>query len=159
MTQARFRVLFDKFIKFLSEREYGPIVPRQCEVTNVNVVRLQELGSTFSAVEMAFNVTPNKPNLALLGFEHTTIQTQFLIKGSNESDKPIGRLHSSLAPARAQGDDQLAWRYELTARSTPLNALTDVYEFFGSARSAINSAFMAGTTEWAHKRWGMIDGN
>ena len=153
MTLARFLKLFEQFSQFIAGQDLGFILIRQCEITNVNIVPVSDLGSSISNVGKAFRL----PEIALpddlIQFESITIQTQSRI--IDREGRPIGRLHSVIVPVKKIDDDELAIKYELTARGAPTAPdINGVVEFFTVARSAINASFLATTTDWAQSHWG-----
>ena len=155
-TKQRFDEMFDRFHAYCESRELGPIVVRQCELTNVNIVPLEDLGGSFTGASEAFRMPAVGQLDKSLEPETVTLQQRFIIR--DEVGKPAGRLHLSLYPVKQQEDSSsLALRFELTARSVPDIGSNGVESFFTLARSAINAAFVANTTEWAHSFWGMED--
>ena len=156
-TLCRYRELLHKFSEFVESRGWGPPVVRQCEVTNVNIVEVKQFGSSFAEAHNAFRLPELTALMKGMRQENSTILTQFSIIDEDGNGRPVGRLHTNLAPARSEESGELAWRFELTARSVPLSQQIDVDSFFAIARSAINSAFIASTTQFAHKIWERTD--
>lgn len=153
-TLSRYQELLQTFSEFIADRGLSPLVIRQCEVTNVNIVPVSQFGSTFADSDKVFQTHQLTALVDELELEHTTISTQFCIRVKSEVGEPVGRLYTSINPVQS-GSGELAWRFELTARSVPLKDEAATNSFFAVARSAINSAFMASTTPVAHKTWGL----
>lgn len=155
-TKQRFDELFSRFQSYCDGRGLGPIIVRQCELTNVNIVPLSDVGGSFAGAAEAFRIPAVGQLDDALEPETVTLQQRFILR--DEAGKPAGRLHLALYPVRQQEDNSsLAFRFELTARSAPDVGSEGVESFFSLARSAINAAFVANTTEWAHGFWGMKD--
>ena len=156
VTVARFRELFATFKTFVADRGLGEIIVRQCEIVNVNVVPVTDFGKSFSDAGRAFVVPAAEMQLDFLPVESYIVNTQHLML---DGGRPIGRLYSVLAPVLRTGDDQHAYRLELTARGAPIENVGDgVSDFFDRARTALNAAFLAATTKWAHEFWGVKNG-
>lgn len=156
-TLRRYRELLNKFSDFVESRGWGALIVRQCEVTNVNIVQRKQFGQSFAEAHKAFRMPELAPLINGLEQEHSTILTQFSIMDQESHGRPVGRLHTNLAPTRNEDSGEPAWRFDLTARSIPLSSQGEVDSFFALARSAINSAFIASTTQLAHEIWERTD--
>jgi uncharacterized protein (TIGR04255 family) len=156
ITIGRFRELFDQFGAFVAEQGLGPIRLLQCELTNVNIVPVEEFGSAYSDASAAFNLPEFDVPTEILRTETYISNVQYLIY---DQDEPIGRLHAVLQPVIKSVDQSPAYRLELTARSGRGSGdVADALVFFDFARSAINSAFIALTTAPMREKWGLQNG-
>jgi hypothetical protein len=148
--------LFDVFSRFVQERSLGPINVVQCEIVNVNIVPVEQFGRSFADAGAVFRGAVASEPIDFIAVESYVLNTQHLIL---DGDDPLGRLFSSLKPVIRVEDGQHAYRYELTARGAPIGpGLDGSLRFFEVARNAINSTFLAATTDTAHSMWGKSDG-
>jgi hypothetical protein len=156
-TVARFFGLYEKFLAFCEERGFGEPTVRQCEITNVNIVSDTAVGGVVRASEY-FTQIPAATGPAFLQTETLGYSLQQLIL--DDAGKPAGRLYQVFSPALRTDTMEQAYRLEFTARGAPLGAGKDGVEtFFSLARSAINGAFLAATTQRAQSQWGYSDGD
>lgn len=153
-TMARFCELFEIFKAFVDERKLGPLNLVQCELVNVNIVPVAEFGNSFADAGKVFKV-PEPEGIDFLPPESYITNTQHQIIGA---EGLVGRLYVVLSPVIRVDDDQQAYRFELTARGAPGAGEKGIAQFFDIARSALNGAFVASTTAWAHQQWGLKDG-
>lgn len=155
-TVQRFVELFRKFEEYLTTRGLGPIMPNQCEITNVNVVPVAEFGRTYADAPTAIILPSFAPEGGLLETEAYILNMHYLIAGP---ESPQGRLHVALSPVIHRDDLTPAYKLEITARSGQGSAtLNHVLEFFDTARSAINAAFLAHTSREMWEKWGKRHG-
>lgn len=155
---ARFQELFAQFIAYARRNGLGELVLKQCELTNLNLIPVSDFGTSYSDVANAVCVDAvdlGIPNLQSEIFERSR---QHKILG--DDGKPIGRLHTVLAPVVSNVDNSEGIRYELTARSAAnIRSLEDAEKFFAIARNTINGAFLASITADMKKRWGEYNGD
>jgi hypothetical protein len=154
----RFAELYRKFAQFLVDKR-GYEVPRitQCELINVNIIPVAEFGGSFSAAPRAVRLVDIPQVADHLEIESYSYANRFLI--INSAGQPIGRLHAHLSPVLSVEDERPAYKLELTARGKPDSSNLDAaLAFFGLGRDAINSVFMASTTEAAQTHWGYQHG-
>jgi uncharacterized protein (TIGR04255 family) len=153
-TVSRFVELFRTFEKFVKERNLGPIKPVQCEITNVNILPVAEFGGRYADAPAAVSVPAFAPDGGMLQIEAYSLDVQYLI---HEENDPQGRIHVVLNPVVSSQDRTEAYKLEITARSGrgSGNTIDDVLVFFDLARSAINAAFLAHTTQGMWKKWGL----
>ncbi|MBX9795763.1 MAG: TIGR04255 family protein [Sphingomonas sp.] len=157
LTVSRFFDLYDKFDAFCSERGFATPAVRQCEITNVNIVPVANAGEVDRARE-TFAHLPELSTHSFLSPETISYSTQHQIM--SEDGRPVGRLYQIFSPAVLTDTNERAYRLELTARGAPQGeGSAGVKSFFELARTAINGAFLAATTEAAQRTWGYIDGN
>lgn len=153
----RFAQLFETFIRFIvDDRCYTPPDIVQCELTNVNIVPVKELGNSFADAPAAFNLPPFGEMAKIVQIESFSYANNYVL---HSDDAPVGRLHTHLAPLLSVEEEEPVYKLELTARGRPDSSnLQGALKFFDMARDAINSAFMASTTRDAQRRWGYQDG-
>lgn len=155
---ARFKELFAQFTAYARKKELGELVLKQCELTNLNVIPVSDFGTSYSDVPKALRVDALDLGISNLRSEIFERSRQHKILG--EDGKPVGRLHTVLAPVVSNVDNSEGIRYELTARSAPnIRTLEDAEKFFAVARNAINGAFMASVTDAMRERWGEYNGD
>lgn len=153
----KFHSLLDSFEAFLADRQIGAIVPLQCELTNVNVIPLAEVGDAFT--DMATMV-----RLAELSDEYDCVELESQMSGSkffirDEVGSLIGRVHCLAQPTQKVGTEELAFRIDISARGAPLSAdRSGIEAFLEAAGSAVNAAFLANVTQTARQFWGEEDG-
>jgi uncharacterized protein (TIGR04255 family) len=95
----------------------GPLTPRQCEVTYINVIPTSswgDLGSRFSVW------CPTPPSFPPSEAETSAFQLGYLIP--DETGKALGRLRINLQPALRKQDSARAYRLEMTARGPVASA-------------------------------------
>lgn len=150
---ARFRILYEKFSQYVERQSLGPLVLRQCELTNLNVIPVSDFGNSYSDFSKAFRVDAVDFDLPYLQPEMFERSRQLRINDSKGN--PLGRLHMTIAPVISNVDNTQAFRFELTARSAPkIQSLEDALGFFDVARNAINGAFIASVTDEIKSKWG-----
>lgn len=155
-TSARLWDLYDKYVEYFAGRYGRSPSLRQCEITNVNIIPIQEFGKTFDALDQIFIVDPFEWRVPGLTAETYERRRQHKIVG--EDGAPIGRLHSVIAPVFGQSGEQL-FKFELTARSAPaIRSKAEAVAFFNVAHNIINGAFLASVTTRAREHWGEYDG-
>lgn len=149
---------FEQFIAYVQRRGLGNIVPLQCEITNVNVIRISDVGNTFADVATVIklpDLSPREPQLELesqmMGAKHVMI---------DDSGKPFGRVHSVAQPSLRADTQELVYRFDITARGAPIGpGVEGAKHFFDDAVSAVNGVFLAIVTQAGRQFWGEIDGN
>lgn len=150
---ARFENLFERFRSFVAGRGLGSMNLRQCELTNLNIIPVQDFGAGYDEMTEALRVDPLDLGLPFLRAETYTRSRQHRILGSNGDS--LGRLHTVITPVVSTQDGAKAFRLEFTARSRPsINSLDEMRAFFAVGRDAINGAFCSTVTDKMRERWG-----
>lgn len=154
----RFAELFRKFTHFLAEeRSYGIPQIVQCELTNVNIISVDDFGASIADAPNAFRLQPLSDLSKALEIESYSYANHYLIR--SPEGEPIGRLHAQLEPVLSIESEEQVYKLELTARGRPDSSdLEGALRFFSLGRDVINCAFMASTTEEIHSRWGYDNG-
>lgn len=156
-TLTRFFELFARFSRFVDDRNLGDLKIIQCEVTNVNVVLVSDVGESFADIATVCRL-PNLSN------EYSNIVLESQMAGSkhfmvNASGKTIGRVTSVGQPALKVPENEAAYRWDIVARGAPLGDGKDGAEaFFNEAVSAVNAVFLAGVTKAGRSFWGEQNG-
>lgn len=151
-TLARFKQLFESFNEHVLDRGLPLPQIRQAEVTNLNLIEIQEFNDSFSSIHEVFRVDPLDMEANFLVNETYTRTRQHRIVAAD--GQAIGRLHSVINPVINPFEAKKAFKFELTARSAPiLNNIDDVESFFEDARSAINAAFLATVQPRMKEKW------
>jgi uncharacterized protein (TIGR04255 family) len=138
---------------FLQSEGIGKIEPNQCEITYVNVIRLEGGADIRVRPEVALRnwsaVAPgdDDPFATLPQMENATVSIRYVMQSGGE---PIGRLHVSAQPASGQP----ALRVDLTARGAPSEpTFAAVASFLDQSREAVVRGFTALTTPDMHRAW------
>jgi uncharacterized protein (TIGR04255 family) len=154
---TEFFSLLDKLIAFADERNFGEIVPVQCELTNVNVVPISDVGENF--VDIATVI-----RMADIDLQYGCVRLESQLAGSKHliidgEGKPIGRVHSIAQPAIQPETGELAFRFDIVARGMPLGSgVSGIKAFLDHATSAVNAVFLASVTNAGRQFWGEING-
>jgi uncharacterized protein (TIGR04255 family) len=157
-TFERFSSLYQDFETFVASRGLGQIRIIQCELTNVNVVPVSDVGESFSDVATVLKMPEWKTDSESVCLEGQVAGARHLML--NDEGKPIGRVHSMGQPALRVSDGELTFRLDIVARGAPLGeGLAGAHAFFEEAVSAINSVFLATTTKAGRQFWGEYDGD
>lgn len=153
----RFFTLLDNFTTFVAERQIGEIVPVQCELTNVNVIPVSDVGEAFPDVATVVR-------LPQLSNQYDCIKLESQIAGSKhlllaDDGTPIGRVHSLGQPSLQVETGEKAFRLDIVARGAPTApSIAGVKAFLERAASAVNAVFLASVTQAGRQFWGEIDG-
>lgn len=155
-TSSRLWEMYGRWAAFLKRRHGVNLALRQCEMTNVNIIPVNDFGDDFDHMCRAFKVDPFAWNVE--GLVPETYIRRRVHRMIDESGKSIGRLHSVITPVYDDAGDK-KFQFELTARSAP--AISDegaARAFLERAHSMINSAFLASVTDQMRAFWGEEDG-
>ncbi len=153
----RFLSLFAKFSRFASEQGLGEITPVQCELTNVNVVPVSDVGEAFPDVATVIRMPNLATDFSCIQLENQMVGAKHLIIG--DSGAPLGRVHSLGQPTLQVNTGEPAYRLDIVARGAPsIPDLAGVEAFFDRAVSAVNAVFLASITKAGRQFWGEKDG-
>ena len=156
-TLDRFFELFARFSAFVEARQIGKIAILQCELTNVNVVLVSDVGENMADMKTVFKLPQLGEDFPNVELENQMVGSKHLIK--DDEGKPIGRVHSVGQPALKVPNNEEAYRFDISARGAPLGRGTEGAEkFFEAACSAVNAVFLASTTNAGHRFWGRQNG-
>lgn len=152
-TIERFRHYFGQLQMFVHESLNDELHINQCELTNVNIIPTADTGDDYAS---ASRFLPELAGDALdddVQFEGAAHRSSYRLE---DGDKFIGRLQSSMGPARRIADNAPVIRFEISVKGFPrASTIEDLVAFFERARSAINAAFLRETTNEAKQFWGM----
>lgn len=156
-TLARFFALFERFAAYVDRRGLGTINIIQCELTNVNVVPVSDVGVGFADMATVFKLAPLEFDCANIRLEHQLVGSKHLIL--DDKGGPIGRVHTLGQPSLRVPDNEEAFRLDIAARGAPIGTgLDGARKFFEAAVSAVNAVFLASTTKAGRRFWGESDG-
>lgn len=154
----RFAKLLTEFMDFMRE-EYNQELTQiiQCELTNVNIIPVDDFGKRMADASNAFklySLADLPPNVEVETYSYAN---HYVLRDDRE--EPIGRLHVQLEPVLSIESEEQVYKLELTARGRPDSSdLEGALRFFALGRDAINAAFMASTKKKVHLRWGYENG-
>ncbi len=117
-TLERFLWLFRQFMDFADKRGLGEINIVQCELTNVNVVLVSDVGEAFSDMQTVFKLPQLGDDFSIIDLENQMAGSKHLIR--DDEGKPIGRVHSMAQPALKVPSNEEAYRFDISARGAPL---------------------------------------
>ena len=153
--RARFFERLRELDSFVQNEGIGKIEPNQCEVTYVNMIRLDDETDIRVRPEVALRVwsavdlDDSDPFARLPLMENAGFSIRYVMKSAE--DVPLGRLIVAAQPAGEQPE----LRLDLTARGAPSESSLDaVAKFFDQGREAIVRGFTALTTPHMHRIWG-----
>lgn len=154
---AKFGTLLESFEEFLANRKIGQVAPLQCELTNVNVIPLADVGDAFPDMATLVRMADLSNDFECIELESQMSGSKFFILGENGA--PIGRVHCAAQPTQKVGSDELALRIDITARGAPLSKdRVGIEKFLTAAGSAVNAVFLANITRAGRQFWGEQDG-
>ena len=156
-TLDRFFELLNRFIKYCDGRGLGPMQIIQCELTNVNIVLVSDVGETFADMATVFKLAPLEYKCDDILLEHQLVGSKHLIL--DDEKKPIGRVHTLGQPSLKVPTNEEAYRLDILARGAPFESSIDgARRFFDAAVSAVNAVFLASTTVAGRRFWGELNG-
>ncbi|MGH3808061.1 MAG: TIGR04255 family protein [Pseudonocardiaceae bacterium] len=150
---ARRNALASSFIEldeYLSANGFARPVINQCEVSYINHVSLDDFpkghGAIGGIIRGQSELSRSNP------IENLTLQAAYILQEESQS---AGRLHVALKPALNSSGIPI-YVLELTVRSAPgRTGIESALSFLDKGRDAINSAFVALTTDEMHEKWGI----
>lgn len=153
VTLERFFDLLDRFKLFVERRNLGALSYVQCELTNVNVIPVADVGESFVDMATVVRMPPVELSCAELRLENQLIGAKHLLIGDDGS--PIGRVHSLGQPTLRVESDEQVYRLDIVARGAPLGTGIDgLRRFYDLAVSAVNGVFLGSVTQAGRKFWG-----
>ena len=151
--RTNFRHEVWEFQEFLTDEKLGKIAVDQCEITYVNHIEPCEAWSSHGQIEGILQAWTAQQRSFLPELEGGSVQQRFVIRKG--SDRPLGRLHVSLTPAREEEDQSPIFVLTLTARGAPLGqGINGALDFFDLGREWIVKGFSDLTTPDMHRVWG-----
>jgi uncharacterized protein (TIGR04255 family) len=147
--RARFEEEIATLASFLKERELGPLVPNQCEITYLNTIGSgRSGGEPTPGVIKAWAATSNSH---IGDLEDVSFVARFIVPG--EGGVPIGRIIAQSTPALDAAGRPVI-QFAIIGRGPPSKpTLEAALQFMDVARERVVWAFAELTTEEAHKIW------
>lgn len=156
-TLNRFFELLERFALYVGERELGAINIVQCELTNVNIVLVSDVGESFADIATVLRLAPIESECTSIRMENQLVGSKHLMLDADE--KPIGRVHTLGQPSLRVPSNDEAYRLDISARGAPIGpGLDGARRFFDAARTAVNAVFLSSTTKAGRQFWGQYDG-
>lgn len=156
-TIERFFELLARFEAYVRRRELGDVMITQCELTNVNVVPVSDVGVSFADMATVLKLAPLEYDCTNIRLENQLVGSKHLML--DESGQPIGRVHTLGQPSLRVPNNEEAYRLDISARGAPIgNGAEGARKFFEAAVSAVNAVFLASTTKAGRRFWGESDG-
>lgn len=156
-TLKRFFDLFGLFADYVTHRGFGELSIIQCELTNVNIIPVADVGQNFADLATVLRLPPLSLDCDQLQLENQLIGSKHLMLG--DDGNPIGRVHALGQPSLRLPNNEEVYRLDISARGAPLGAgIEGVRAFFDRAVSAVNSVFLASVTNAGRQFWGEYDG-
>lgn len=156
-TFDRFFDLLEKFSAFVHRRALGDIQIVQCELTNVNVVPVSDVGESFADMATVLRLAPLEYDCVNLRLENQLAGSKHIML--DDAGSPIGRVHALGQPSLRVPSNEEAYRFDIVARGPPIGDGVDgARGFFDAASSAVNAVFLASTTKAGRRFWGEING-
>ena len=141
------------FQTFLSGEGLEPLLPVQCEVTYVNVIRPEGVWDTHSDLgKIIPSATPRLTEGFLPPPEQTRYASQYVIVGDDEVSR--GRLYVSVEPSYVPSDKTPMYLMKLTVRGAPHGAGQDgIIETMDLGHKWIVRGFATLTSSEMHGAW------
>ena len=156
-TLDRFFKLFGLFSRYVSKRRLGDILITQCELTNVNIIPVSDVGQSFADIATVLRLPPLSFDYAPLQLEHQLVGSKHLMLDDNGNQ--IGRVHALGQPSLRLPDNEEVYRLDIAARGAPNGSDAESARvFFDRAVSAVNGVFLANVTKAGRQFWGEYDG-
>jgi uncharacterized protein (TIGR04255 family) len=151
-----FREDMEGFQDWLHSEELGAVIPNQCEVTYINIIRLPDGANPHVQLHRISNVWSDKivlPESQTL--EHSNVQ---LVSVFEHEGKPAGRVYTTFQAAYIQISSEPVVRLEITVRGKPHgDTVTAAFDFLDLARAQVVTTFASITTEEMQKFWERTD--
>ena len=145
--RGEFSETLNSFVDFLTSNNIGSLVPNQCEITYVNLLRTKDVNfpiGIFKKIELS-SVGP------FAAFEDATVSARYRM--SDADGNPTGRLNIVSVPGVDSSGEPVN-QLTLTGRGPPkIPTLEAVFEFIDKAHIAVVNAFADITPEDLHRVW------
>lgn len=150
-----FEKYFGMFQDYVRDKNLGPIVPTQCEVTYVNELPVGVGWSKHRELENVLALWAGRYSDEFLGdaAEDSQVRGRYIIRAPD--GRPLGRLHYNLEPRVRVTDGSQLFHFILTARGAPLGEGTSgILAFLDLGREYVVRGFTSMTTKHMHEIWG-----
>lgn len=156
-TLERFFTLYDQFLTFAARHDLGEVRLVQCELTNVNIVPVSDVGQSFADMATVLKLAPLEHDGANIQLEHQLVGSKHIML--DDAGQPIGRVHTLGQPSLRVPSNEEVYRLDISARGAPIGVGPDGSRlFFDAAVSAVNAVFLASTTTAGRRFWGETSG-
>lgn len=156
-TLDRFFSLFEIFGRYVKDRNLGDISIVQCELTNVNIIPVSDVGQNFADIATVLRLAPLSHEYEQLQLENQLVGSKHLML--DDEGRQIGRVHTLGQPSLKVPGNEEVYRLDISARGAPLGAGFDgARKFFDHAVSAVNGVFLTNITKAGRQFWGEYDG-
>ncbi|OUJ05370.1 TIGR04255 family protein [Acetobacter malorum] len=143
--------------EFFCQRSIGEIIPNQCELCYVNIIKLNDDRYSIKNAHdlthlLAQKVTPPSSNLK---FEGSGISSRFVLYDTNQ--EPCGRVHLNLAPENFNGGMVTALKLEVMVRARPSkDSFPDALPaFYDTLHDTALKVFMSVIADEVLAAWGV----
>lgn len=145
-----FEAEWERFLAFVRQHALGDPEVRQCEVTYVNHIEMDDGWRSFSDLNAVLPFWKGLGDADFLPEPETAhVEVRFLMPDQR------GRLHAELRHALRGADAKEVLLLTLTARGRPSSSKTaDVMSWLDMGREWVVRGFEDLTTEEMHRRWG-----
>jgi uncharacterized protein (TIGR04255 family) len=156
-TLDRFFALFELFSRYLVNRGLGRVSIIQCELTNVNIIPISDVGQNFADISTVLRLAPLSFDCEQLRLENQLIGSKHSMLDDNGHQ--IGRVHTLGQPSLRVPSGEEVYRLDISARGAPIGSdVEGARRFFDRAVSAVNGVFLANITKAGRQFWGEYDG-
>jgi uncharacterized protein (TIGR04255 family) len=146
----------EAFESWLRSEGLGKLMPNQCEVTYINVIKLPDGSNPHTQLHRISNVWSE--NITLPDsekLEHALVQ---LTSVFDHDGKAAGRTYTTFQPAFTLDLSEPIVKLDITARGKPLGeTVDDAFRFLDLARAEVVNTFTSITTPEMHKFWERTD--
>ena len=149
--RAEFDDLYSQLEKFATDRQLGPVVPNQVEITYISHISTEEQSEESPNPAKVFRMFSGGHGSEWpVPVEGLKLEVKYLLQ--RDETLPIGRLYVVIMPFEKNGRRLL--QLELTARGAPATPdQRGVSEFLDFAHDQILKCFAGITTPEAHATW------
>ena len=146
----------ENFQEWLKFEELGEVIPNQCEVTYINIIKLPDGSNPHTQLHRISNIWSEKITLpASEKLEHSNVQ---LVSIFEKDGKPAGRTYTNFQPAYTQATSEPVVKFDITVRGKPPGETVEsAFEFLDMARAEVVNTFASLTTQEMHKFWERTD--
>jgi uncharacterized protein (TIGR04255 family) len=146
----------EEFQDWLRSEELGEVIPNQCEVTYINIIRLPDASNPHTQLHRISNVWSDKITLPQSQtLEHSNVQ---LVSVFEHEGKQAGRTYTIFQAAFTQVSSEPVVKLDITVRGKPHGeTVPAAFDFLDLAREQVVKTFASITTEEMHKFWERTD--
>lgn len=144
------------FEEWLRSEELGSLLPNQCEVTYINIIRLPDGSDPHTQLHRISNVWSSDLKLPeSQKLENANVQ---LVSIFERDGRLSGRTYTTFQPAYVQATSEPVVKLEITVRGKPAGeTISDAFNFLDSAREEVVNTFASITTAEMHTFWEKSD--